>query len=324
MNPAACADRARALLEKAGLTNRKIGIVTGDDLLPRLDDSHGRRPRLHNLDTSEPLASCATGGERERLSRRCPDRRGSLGRAHVVITGRVADASLTLGPAVSRVWLGDGTTGIGSAAATVAGHLIECGAQATGGLWCNWQEAPAPGQRRLSDREMDEDRHFTITKPPIREEGQPGDGLRATPVRSGRPSRYLTPDVMADFTSVRLEQTATRRGWREAAQGKPATRCVQGLHCVSRRLCVERHATGGGARTRRRKASTVRGDHSRSAEASRLLLPDSRTWSAGRRRLCAGRGHGRPRAARGDAARQRPRPAQGRRWNASRRSLPRW
>src|SRR5205814_1880131 len=61
--------------------------------------------------------------------------------ADVVVTGRVADASLTLAPAVHEFgWAWDDWDRL--AAGTVAGHLIECGAQATGGLWCNWQEAP--------------------------------------------------------------------------------------------------------------------------------------------------------------------------------------
>jgi len=135
MNPLACARRARAILDQAGLNDRVVGVVDGDDLTPTLDSLE-----LPHFDTGEPL-----GGVRPLLvsanaylgARPIAD---ALARgASVVITGRVADASLTLGPAVHELgWAWDDFDRL--AAGTVAGHLIECGAQATGGLWMNWAE----------------------------------------------------------------------------------------------------------------------------------------------------------------------------------------
>ncbi len=116
--------------------------MTGDDLLPRLDQLLADGERFTNLDTGEALATV-----RERVvsanaylgARPLAEalRRG----ASVVISGRVADASLTVAPAVHELgWSWDDWHSL--SAATIAGHLIECGAQATGGLWCNWQDCP--------------------------------------------------------------------------------------------------------------------------------------------------------------------------------------
>src|SRR5205085_2745839 len=84
--------------------------------------------------------------------------------ASVVITGRVADASLTLGPAVHELgWALDDWDRL--AAGTVAGHLIECGAQVTGGLWCHWDEAPDLADVGYPIAEIQADGTFRITKP---------------------------------------------------------------------------------------------------------------------------------------------------------------
>ncbi|HEY3787640.1 MAG TPA: acyclic terpene utilization AtuA family protein, partial [Urbifossiella sp.] len=157
MNPHGCAAKARDILAKAGLADRKIGIVSGDDLMPRLDDLIGSQPSprweeggrrrgegspngerviggLNHLDTGEPLST---------LRNRVVSANAYLGAgpivealrggASIIITGRVADASLTVGPAAFEFgWNFNDLDRLASA--TVAGHLIECGAQATGGL----------------------------------------------------------------------------------------------------------------------------------------------------------------------------------------------
>src|SRR5439155_13588337 len=82
----------------------------------------------------------------------------------VVVAGRVADASLTLGPAVHEFgWAWDDWDHL--AAGTVAGHLVECGAQATGGLWCNWRDAPDLGAVGYPIAEMTAGGTFRLTKP---------------------------------------------------------------------------------------------------------------------------------------------------------------
>ncbi len=224
INPPACAAKARAILDKAGLTGRKIGVVGGDDLMPRLDALLADGHALTNLDTGEPLATV-----RDRLvsanaylgARPIVEalRRG----ASIVITGRVADASLTLAPAVHELgWDWDDWDRL--CAGTVAGHLIECGAQATGGLWINWEEAADLANVGYPIVEIEKDGVFTITKP----EGT-GGAVNVETVSEqllyevGDPAAYLTPDVTADFTTVTLREVDKDVVRVEGARGKPAT-----------------------------------------------------------------------------------------------------
>lgn len=209
MNPKSCAAAAQAALARAGLGTIKLGVVSGDDLMPRLDELIATGHTLNHLDTGEPL---------ETIRERVVSANAYLGAepilqalkrgARVVITGRVADASLCVGPAAFEFGWGFSEADEDRlAAATVAGHLIECGAQATGGLWIN-----ADDRTRLADvgypiAEIAEDGTFTITKP----EGS-GGAVNIETISEqllyevADPARYFTPDVVADFTTVQLKQ----------------------------------------------------------------------------------------------------------------------
>jgi hypothetical protein len=223
MNPHGCAVRTRALLDHAGLTQRRIAIVHGDDLLPRLDELLAQGHAFTNLDTGEPLSAI-----RDRLVSinaylGCQPIVSALKQgADVVITGRVADASLTLGPAVYEFdWKWDNWDRL--AAGTVAGHLIECGAQASGGLWCNWQETDlALVGYPIAD--IEDSGAFILTKPP----GSGGAINRETVAEQllyevGDPAAYLTPDVIADFTGVQLTECGRDEVRVTGARGQPAT-----------------------------------------------------------------------------------------------------
>jgi hypothetical protein len=229
MNPAACAARARAILDKEGLQDLKIAVVTGDDLLPRLDELAAAGQELTNLDTGEPLL---------KVRQRVVSANAYLGarpiaealrrEAAIVITGRVADASLTVGPAMhSFGWSWDDWDAL--AAATVAGHLIECGAQATGGIWSSLMERkdlPAIdlGNVGYPIVEIDVSGSFCLTKPP-----NTGGAVNLETVSEqllyevGDPAAYLTPDVVADFTSVKLTQAGPECVRIESSRGRPAT-----------------------------------------------------------------------------------------------------
>src|SRR5206468_1255228 len=110
------------------------------------------------------------------------------------------------------------------AAATTAGHLIECGAQVTGGLWCNWQEIPDLAGVGYPVAEIDADGSFVITKPP-----DTGGAVNRETIAEqllyevGDPAAYLTPDVTADFTSVTLEEVERDVVRVTNARGRPAT-----------------------------------------------------------------------------------------------------
>src|SRR5262249_9122395 len=165
MNPKACAARASEVLSKRGLADRTIATVTGDDLMPALDQLVASGHAFTNLDTGEPLASVRSKivSANAYLGSR-PIADALAQGADVVITGRVADASLTVGPAVHELgWRWDNPDRLCSA--TVAGHLIECGAQATGGLWCNWREAADMANVGYPIVIMDANGDFEITKP---------------------------------------------------------------------------------------------------------------------------------------------------------------
>ncbi|MCS7046321.1 MAG: DUF1446 domain-containing protein [Gemmataceae bacterium] len=224
MNPYACARRARDILAQAGLAQRRVAVVSGDDLLPRLDDLLRQGHGFTNLDTGAPLAEVRDRvvSANAYLGARPIVEALRLG-ADVVVTGRVADASLTVAPAVHEyAWPWDDWPRL--AGATVAGHLIECGAQATGGLWCRWDEVADPAGVGYPFVDLAEDGSFTLGKP----DGSGGAVNVETVAEQllyevADPAAYVTPDVVADFTSVAVRQTGVDRVQVGPATGRPAT-----------------------------------------------------------------------------------------------------
>jgi len=222
MNAESCARKSGAVLERAGMSHAKVAVVSGDGLLPKLDELLGQGVTLDNLDTGAPLSEI-----RERvvsanayLGAR-PIAEALAREASVVVTGRVADASLTVGPAVHEFgW--DWHCWDLLACATVAGHLIECGAQATGGLWCNWQDAKDLSIVGYPIVELDGS--FRITKP-----ANTGGAVNCETIAEqllyevGDPTRYLTPDVVADFTALTLTERQSDVVEVQGATGRPAT-----------------------------------------------------------------------------------------------------
>lgn len=225
MNPRACAERAREILAKANISFSRdrsdvvtgddrlprIGIVTGDDLLPRLDELFANGHTLNHLDTGELLSSIRDKVVSVNAYLGAKPIAVALQQgAGIVITGRVADASLTVGPAAHAFGWGFGEADLDRlAAGTVAGHLIECGAQATGGLWINADDSTHLENVGYPIADIAEDGTFTISKP----EGTGGVVNVETVSEQllyevADPARYFTPDVVADFTTVKLSQAA--------------------------------------------------------------------------------------------------------------------
>jgi hypothetical protein len=222
MNPVACARAAAAVLTEAGLADVPIGVITGDDLLPRLAELQAAGCELTNLDTRQPLSSL----EDEVVSANAYLGAGEIAAAlaadaRLVITGRVADASLTVGPAVHAFgWKWDDWRRL--AGASVAGHLIECGSQVTGGFYTHWSEID------LADvgypiAEIADDANCIITKPAA----SGGRVNRETVTEQlvyeiGDPAHYLTPDVDVDFTTVEVDDLGGDRVAVKGATGRPA------------------------------------------------------------------------------------------------------
>lgn len=210
MNPRGCAEKARRILAEE-VADRRIGVVSGDDLMPHLRDLIASGHALNHLDTGEPLGSILDRVVSANAYLGAEPIVQALHRgASIVITGRVADASLTVAPAAFEFGWGFGETDRDRiAAATVAGHLIECGAQVTGGLWMNADYSTHLAQVGYPIAEIAEDGGFTITKP----EGTGGAVNFETVAEQllyevAEPRNYFTPDVVADFTSVKLSETA--------------------------------------------------------------------------------------------------------------------
>src|SRR5262245_23205978 len=142
LNPASCAARCAEVLVAAGLGDLPLGVVTGDDLLASIPSLGRDGIDLTHMETGAPISTVADRLVSANAYLGAPPIAAAISRgARVVVTGRVADASLTLGPAVAHFgWRWDDWTSLGGASA--AGHIIECGAQATGGLWHEWPELP--------------------------------------------------------------------------------------------------------------------------------------------------------------------------------------
>jgi hypothetical protein len=220
MNPPGCARRAKEILAKAGVA-RRIAVVTGDDLLPRLDALLPQHP-FTNLDTGVALQTIRPRVVSANAYLGARPIADALARgADIVITGRVADASLTVGPAMHEFgWPWDDWDRL--SAASIAGHLIECGAQVCGGLWCNWRDVKDWADIGYPFVDLAEDGSFTISS-------DAGPGVkRETLIEQllyevGDPKRYLTPDVVADFTSVAIEAVDRRTMRVTQARGTAAT-----------------------------------------------------------------------------------------------------
>jgi hypothetical protein len=222
MNPLSCARAAARRLSQAGLDDLPIAVVIGDDLLPRLPELRAVGCELKNLDTGQPLASL----REEVVSANAylgaqPIAAALADGARLVITGRVADASLTVGPATREFgWPWDDWLRL--AGASVAGHLIECGSQATGGFYTHWSELnlACVGYPIV---ELAEDGSCTITKP-----AQSGGRVSRETVTEqlvyeiGDPAHYPTPDVDVDFTTVEVEDLGGDRVAVRGATGRPA------------------------------------------------------------------------------------------------------
>ena len=224
INLDACADACEATIRKLGLSGVRIGLVSGDDISDRLEEMVAAGEPLTNLDTGEPLQPRLA----EVLSANAYLGATGIARAlaqgaHVVITGRVADASLTVGPLLHE--FGWGPTDVDAlAGGTIAGHVIECGTQCTGGNFDRWEEVPTFDDIGYPIAEVARDGSFIVTKP----EGTGGmitvDTITAQLLYEiGDPRRYLTPDVIADFTSITLCQDGPDRVAVTGGRGQPPT-----------------------------------------------------------------------------------------------------
>lgn len=219
VNLQACATAIRTALMDAGLS-LKVGTVEGDDLLDRTDELRARgiremfngKPLPARLASSNaylgafPIAAALDAG------------------ADIVVTGRVVDSAVTLGALIHEFgWKPDDWDQL--AAGTLAGHLVECGCQATGGNFTDWEQvAPDWDRMGFPIAECSADGSFVITKPE-------GTGGLVSPLTVGEqlvyeiddPQAYIVPDVVCDFANVQLVQLAPQRLHVSGVRGRPRT-----------------------------------------------------------------------------------------------------
>ena len=226
VNPQACAAAVAEAGRRLGLAGRlRIAVVSGDDLLSRLDDLIARGHALTNMDTGRPLSDVRS---------RVLSANAYLGAApvvdalrqgaQVVITGRVTDTGLTLGPLIHAFgWSMDDWDRL--AAGTVAGHILECGAQASGGnSLADWPRIPDLANVGYPLVEARADGTFDVTK-----HARTGGKVSVAGVTEqlvyemGNPVDYITPDCVADFTTIQLKQAGRDRVRVSGIRGHPAT-----------------------------------------------------------------------------------------------------
>lgn len=218
VNPQACRDAVLKACEAAGV-KLKVAIVTGDDILPRVEEF--RAAGVREMDTGAELPAkivsmnAYLGG--------FPIARALDEGADVVITGRCVDSAVTLGALIHAFgWGMDDHDRL--AAGTLCGHIIECGAQCNGGNFTDWRLVPDYDNMGFPVAEVEADGTFVLGKP----ENTGGLISTATVAEQmlyeiGDPRAYIVPDVVCDFTGATYEQVGKDRVRVAGARGRPAT-----------------------------------------------------------------------------------------------------
>ena len=224
VNPDACRKALFEVAHELGASGLRIGTVTGDDILDRLDEL---------IDSGVPLANLDDGKPFEEIRGRVLSANVYIGSfpladalqqgADIVVTGRATDPGLVLAPLIAEFGWKPGDWDQ-LAAGTVGGHTVECGAQCTGGNFSRWWEVEGWDHLGYPVLEARTDGTFVVTK----HEGTGGlvtvDTVREQLVyEMGDPSRYITPDCVVDFTSIELEQDGSDRVKVSGIRGSEAT-----------------------------------------------------------------------------------------------------
>ncbi|MCA8941841.1 MAG: DUF1446 domain-containing protein [Planctomycetes bacterium] len=212
VNPGACLEAVMDLARKKGVKGLKVGIIEGDDILHRIDELLASGEELKNLDDGRPLTEIADRISSANVYIGAPAVAECLAQgADIVIGGRITDPALVAGPLMHEFgWSPDAYDEL--AAATVAGHIVECGAQCTGGNFTAWRDIEDFVKIGYPVIEAHSDGTFYVTK-----HADTG-GLvdRRTVIHQllyemGDPERYLGPDCTADFTSAVIEEDGPNR-----------------------------------------------------------------------------------------------------------------
>jgi hypothetical protein len=256
-NPRAAGERIVELAQRLKLVRPRVAVVEGDDLAGVLTPRElaAREVGGHLLrDASEIIAAnlyLGAGPIAEALDRG----------ADIVVTGRVADSALALGPLMHALrWRSDDWDRL--AAGTLAGHLLECGAQLTGGYFADPGVKDVPGLANVGYpiAEVTKDGEITVGKP--KNTGGRVDRLTVTEqllYEIDDPAAYLAPDVVLDLTQVEIEEIAPDRVRVKGARGKPAPPTLKATVCIDGGFLAEGEISyaGRNAAARARLAAEV-------------------------------------------------------------------
>ena len=225
VNPISCAESIIEVAKNIGINNLKIAVVLGDDIKDRIEEIVSLGCNLNNMETNQSIVPI----KEKLLSANVyfgamPIVEGLKLGADIVITGRTTDTGLTLAPMIYEFgW--DKNNFDFMSAGTVAGHILECGAQSSGGNFMgDWQSIPNMAEIGFPIAEAYPNGEFIITK-------HPGTGGRVSYetvaeqllYEIGNPEDYITPDCVADFTSIKLEDLGNDRVRVYSIKGKKAT-----------------------------------------------------------------------------------------------------
>ncbi len=224
LNPKACREQIFEVAREFGISGLRVGVVEGDDILPDLKEL---------VDSGHALRHMETGDEIAGVLDQVTSANAYLGAwpvvdalnqgADIVLCGRVTDTALALAPMAHEFgWSPDNWDLM--AAGTVAGHILECGAQCTGGNFSRWWEVPDLWNVGFPIVEASADGSFVVTK----HDGTGGMVTEETVAEQlvyemGNPGEYLTPDVTADFTSIQLKAAGANRVRVSGIGGGPRT-----------------------------------------------------------------------------------------------------
>jgi hypothetical protein len=226
VNVPGCAAAISDVARDLGLSGKlKIGVVTGDDILPRLDEFLDSGVEIKNMDTGEPLSEIRDKVQSANVYLGAGGLVEALGKgAQVVVGGRLTDTGLTLAPLMHEFgWTFDDWDML--SAGTIAGHIIECGAQSSGGnCQYDWKNIPNLADVGFPIVEATPNGEFVITK----HEGT-GGRVNIQSIKEqllyemGDPKGYITPDVVADFSSINLAPDGENRVKVFGVKGNPKT-----------------------------------------------------------------------------------------------------
>lgn len=226
VNVTGCAEAIKQVAGELGLSGKvKIGVVTGDDILGRLDEFAEKGIEIKNMETGEPLSAVRDKVQAANVYLGAAGLVEALGKgAQIVVGGRLTDTGLTLAPLMREFgWKFDQWDLI--SAGTIAGHIIECGAQASGGnCQYDWKNIPDLANVGFPIVEASPNGEFVVTK-----HNGTGGRVNVQSVKEqllyemGDPKAYITPDVVADFSSIHLAADGDDRVKVFGIKGNPNT-----------------------------------------------------------------------------------------------------